>query len=412
MQLLSTLSGGPGEVVALLTQQGDALACSLASPGSLASPTPLSSVLYVDGGSTATGTPDGSIGSPFRTVQAACAAAPNKATILVCPFDNGGSGYLEDVVVPANIDLTIQGLGSGGFLEVNTVAIRSITASGNLVLCNLDTQQVNAVGHQVELVNVNLVGAGTVSVGALFCWCQTQCTIAGAVSADSIQAHNYRFESAISVIDCELSTDNSPDGLTACNTAAIDTTGNCVLKNMQIGASITADNVVMHGCLLSTTLTITCTSSLGGGAEICKLYECLKADPASIITFVANVEGNNLLVDTFTNQWMNNSVFPTFALLRVWGACALETQSVVVPGVAAGAVGYADVTMSGECAGVTTTDVVVANPTADLVAAGAGGGYINCRVSALNTVRLAFVGPLAGGASNFQFVRLTRTAQP
>lgn len=78
------------------------------------------------------------------------------------------------------------------------------------------------------------------------------------------------------------------------------------------------------------------------------------------------------------------------------------TISVVVPAVAADAVGYANVTM----AGVKVGDLVVAAPTADLVAAGAGGGYINCRVSADNTVRLAFNGALAGGAVNFLFKRI------
>lgn len=78
------------------------------------------------------------------------------------------------------------------------------------------------------------------------------------------------------------------------------------------------------------------------------------------------------------------------------------TISVVVPAVAADAVGYADVTMPGVAVG----EMVVASPTADLVAAGAGGGYINCRVSAPNTVRLAFNGALAGGAVNFLFKRI------
>jgi hypothetical protein len=40
-----------------------------------------------------------------------------------------------------------------------------------------------------------------------------------------------------------------------------------------------------------------------------------------------------------------------------------------------------------------------------LVAAGVGGAYVNARVSALGTVRMAFLGPLAGGAVNFNFDR-------
>lgn len=88
------------------------------------------------------------------------------------------------------------------------------------------------------------------------------------------------------------------------------------------------------------------------------------------------------------------------------------TVSVVVPAVAAGQVGYVDTNVSATAlGGITTADVVCGNPTADLVAAGAGGGYINSRVSATNTIRSAFVGPLAGGASNFVFTKVSYVGQ-
>jgi hypothetical protein len=80
------------------------------------------------------------------------------------------------------------------------------------------------------------------------------------------------------------------------------------------------------------------------------------------------------------------------------------TISVVVPAVLAGQVGYVDVLTAGtRLAGILAATPIAGNPTADLVAAGAGGGFLNCRVSATGTIRCAFVGPLAGGASNFSF---------
>ncbi len=79
------------------------------------------------------------------------------------------------------------------------------------------------------------------------------------------------------------------------------------------------------------------------------------------------------------------------------------TLSVTVPAVAAGALGYVDVTLVGTpLEGMPANAIVWATPQADLAAAGAGnGGFINCRMSATNTLRFAFVGALAGGAANF-----------
>lgn len=99
----------------------------------------------------------------------------------------------------------------------------------------------------------------------------------------------------------------------------------------------------------------------------------------------------------------NHSGVTATGTILVLGRCAQETQSVVVPAVAAGQVGYVDVAMTGQLAILQTGQPVFANPTADLVAAGAGGAYANCRCSAPGTVRMAFVGPLAGGAVDFTF---------
>jgi hypothetical protein len=75
-----------------------------------------------------------------------------------------------------------------------------------------------------------------------------------------------------------------------------------------------------------------------------------------------------------------------------------------VPTLAAGELGYVNVSLAGSAlTGLTTTDNVEVNPQSDLAAAGIGnGGLLNWRVSAANTLRLAFVGALAGGAANFQ----------
>jgi hypothetical protein len=51
-------------------------------------------------------------------------------------------------------------------------------------------------------------------------------------------------------------------------------------------------------------------------------------------------------------------------------------------------------------------ETIVANPTSDLVAAGAGGGFINAWVVGTSSIRFSFSGALAGGAANFLVKRV------
>ncbi len=98
-----------------------------------------------------------------------------------------------------------------------------------------------------------------------------------------------------------------------------------------------------------------------------------------------------------------------------WRTCGPPTPasqaviSVPVPAIAVAAtLAYLDVSLVGTVlAGSPANAAIVAQPQADLAAAGAGAGYyIDCRMSAANTVRLKFVGILAGGNVNFTFTRL------
>lgn len=111
--------------------------------------------------------------------------------------------------------------------------------------------------------------------------------------------------------------------------------------------------------------------------------------------------------DVELDAYSNNGQITASGTLKVVGHAAQEVVSVVVPAVGAGNVGYVDTNFVAGLAGVGTDTPITGNPSADLVAAGAGGGFINCRVSAPGVVRCAFVGPLAGGASFFTFASLS-----
>jgi hypothetical protein len=139
-------------------------------------------------------------------------------------------------------------------------------------------------------------------------------------------------------------------------------------------------------------------SLIAGGGVTCPIVrfrDCFQ-NAACLVTGTA-------IVDGYTNSFQ--TVTATVAVI-VSERQAQETLSIVVPAVAAGAVGYVTTAFVGELAALPAGAPLVGNPQADLVAAGAGGGFINCRVSAAGSVRCAFLGPLAGGAVNFTFATL------
>lgn len=415
MLVLTSNNGGAGEQVALLTQQGDTLPVSLQPGSSLAGSTRLSTVLFVDGGSTATGTPNGSISNPFLTVQAAVDVAPAGATIYVCPKL---TPYAEDVHIDT-FTMSIIGLAVPDFDSEQFVSIQSIhPTTGFLGLQNLTVGLINDAGSgtSVNLVDVNVTGADDgITCGTLVASSSIGggCTIAGPITVNGVvEIRDVAITgSGTSCTDFIYSGSTDPQSEQACSVSNVTATGNLSLQGANLtGNGYSADNFTLRGCNLAQTMSLSASGAEGAPATV---YGTTKSDPASVITFVASLEGSRLVVDAFSNQWMNNTVLTVFEFVEVVGALPHVSISVAVPGVAAGAVGYATVsTTDTELAGITASDVVVANPTAQLHAAGTGGAYVNCRVSALETIELAFLGPLAGGNLNFLFSRLTRAATP
>jgi hypothetical protein len=84
------------------------------------------------------------------------------------------------------------------------------------------------------------------------------------------------------------------------------------------------------------------------------------------------------------------------------------TVSAVVPAVAALTLAYLDVPLATTgFAGLTTNQAVAVNPRSDLAPAGLNGGsLVSARISATDTLRLGFLGALAGGAANFTLTKL------
>lgn len=116
-----------------------------------------------------------------------------------------------------------------------------------------------------------------------------------------------------------------------------------------------------------------------------------------ILCNVNNTQGNNPTAETLTG---------IIRAVNTPGLQIFTPITVLVPAVLAGQVGYVNVSMAGtRMSTIVVNEAVCVNPLADLVAAGVGGGFLNARVQATGSVRLAFVGPLPGGNADFNFAR-------
>ncbi len=167
----------------------------------------------------------------------------------------------------------------------------------------------------------------------------------------------------------------------------------------ETGVSLAGQNVRLNNCEVKN-VTITAAGTL------VEAVGCNWTVGASV---VFSGSAGTLRLDSLTNfYWraMGGAATVTNGTIVQLSRAQQEIASVVVPAVLAGQVGYVDTNMVGELAAVLANAPVTANPSADLVAAGAGGGFVNCRVSGTGVVRCAFIGPLAGGAVNFTFAAL------
>lgn len=154
----------------------------------------------------------------------------------------------------------------------------------------------------------------------------------------------------------------------------ISTTG----KNM-------SDVQLCNVTLSSTGLSGLSTSLAGGTMQM------------SIVNLVDNNGGNNPSAETLLG-------IQRFSNIRGFVVPTLATA--ILPAIAAGAVEYVTVSLSGTRLGdLFVGEGLQANPAQRLVPSGSGGAYMNCRVSSPGTAELCFLGPLPAGSYPFHFNR-------
>ena len=171
----------------------------------------------------------------------------------------------------------------------------------------------------------------------------------------------------------------------------------CELRNCEVLGTLTVQSLSATNVFFGGNISIEFSNT--------PLVSC-RFDGAIVITFTG--APGVLTVDENTLQNMDaNGVTVVNGTITV-NRGLTATISVIIPAIVAGVLEYVDVSTVGtRLEGITPADNVHGSPTVDLVAAGATNGfYINCRVSAINTIRIAFVGTLAGGATDFIFTIL------
>lgn len=321
-------------------------------PGS-GSSVPLSRVIYVDISTSVVGG-NGSIAQPFSTAQAGLAALAaaeaiiqdGNYTLMVCPGNYSGEGTLVWDPVQPSATLSIVNAAGGSWFSQD-----------------LTSNQVPMFDAVSNLGTGGITFTGVMVAGP-----------AGVVSVGEIAAQGSQFWN---IVDTDFGV-NFQNCSFVLGPGGVFTNGGGRISGGRIQAGL-----------------INC----GGTALI--VDTCLFEIDA--ITFTGSP--GQLFLDGMSEYWYDTiaPVLTNGEIVQMGSQIPQETVSVVVPAVLAGQVGYADAIMLGELQGILVGDPVIANPSADLVAAGAGGGYINCYCNSPGVVRCAFLGPLAGGAVDFQF---------
>lgn len=202
------------------------MALSRAGGGSGAVLTRLSRMWFVDGGSTAPGTPDGNIETPFLTIAAAMtavAAVADTSTLFVIVLVPKSGGYTENVTVPSNRIVSLTSISESGTINGNVTWPAG--AGGGLFLDNVTvTGNVTGTGTGIFLVfeanvngNIDLSGMTGLSLVELFA-----ATITG----------NVLFLASTATIVNSCSIGSAANTFTAGNSQIQNSTFNCTAINV------------------------------------------------------------------------------------------------------------------------------------------------------------------------------------
>jgi hypothetical protein len=320
----------------------------------LGSLSPLTGVVWVDGSTAVPSSRQtGSILAPFATITAAVAALAAGGTVLIIPGD-----YSAEPAVAVPFDIALINMAG---LQYGSVPLRQVTLP-------------------------SLVGNGSI-------------TIQGCHLANVVQS----VLGSVTTQSCVISADITAQLLYQDWYSSVPT---------RVTFSVAAIGAVMVGTSFSVPSAASDFALPAGGLFSAK---GVTFSPADTIVFAAGVAGDVQLDGASYYSLFNASLAPITNgnISHVYTGWSRIVTSVLVPALGATVLGYLDVSVAAtELAPLNPNVPVFAAPRADLAGGGAGSGYfVGCRVSAVNTVRMTFIGSLAGGNTDFTistpFVGLT-----
>lgn len=178
------------------------------------------------------------------------------------------------------------------------------------------------------------------------------------------------------------------------------------LSQVSIGAFSTGNIASAVQCIFSGAITLVTAAGVSrftGGNQFLAAADITGPGGTSTVVFDSESMARFRAV---------SNTITTVATITVQSRIAFATVSVAVPALAAATTGEVAVNVSAvlELAGITTAEMVIANPPIAALAPGVGlnnGGYLSCRVTATNVITFTFIGALTGGAVNFLVGRPT-----
>lgn len=355
MLCLAVPTGTPAEIHELLKSGGMVVRPQLVDIAQLTDMVPLTRTAYVDKDTTIPAAQqDGTIAFPFAKIQDACDTLGGAGgVVLIAP----GQYTEPGVNISAGV-IALVGLGPKSFTAPTVTITNSVSSPADLAAFNISFTNALISSNRIFADNCAVTNFSAGSGVSIVQNCQiTNTTCTGTLQSFT---SNHSSNTTLATVDSQQSIWQA--GPFSC-------TGNLTARGSTFtGGATVGGAATVRGCSISSFLTVTGS---------------LSTDFASVAPIQASLTAGSI-------------AFAGVVSPKI-------TISVTVPAVAAGQVGYVDVALGAtKLAGfVPAGALLVANPTADLVAAGAGGGFINVRTNGASTARFAFLGPLAGGASNF-----------
>jgi hypothetical protein len=349
VQFLKPIQQPPFQIYELLTAaqgtiQVEAVDASGGGGGAL------TTSLFADAGTTVDPLDQtGAIGAPFSTIQAAADALPDTGGAV---FITAGDYTTEAIsIVGANPNEKLCSL--SGLAPTTPIECLRFHSDASCVLQDLLFTDTVASDDGLLLVRTTVIG-NTNTIGTLNLQggqALGSLPSVGSVQANGVSAFGYQFSAGVNSAGLQADT---------CSFAG---------ASMQLSAT----SCEFLNCTFAPGFQIEFSGAPGGATFDAYSYDRFLEVGASVVNGSVNVYG---ALDTAL-------INKTIAAIAVAGTLAYETIS----------------TVGTPLEGITTQDVVTVNPTTQLAAAGANaGGLRSWRVSAADTIELALVGVIAGGA--------------